>query len=196
MKYSSDESYIKLFNSSLLFLLDDLKGIENSSGFDLIQNDKEDAKDETYYPQFDEETKRESEMMGKYYAVFYCLERNIRKLIAQVFESSNRQNWWDKTNIPEKIFNDVNDRIKKEIDSGITRRSVNEIDYTTFGELADIIKFKWDIFGSIFNSQRALDRVISNLNTLRNNIAHCCPLSEDEVVRLRLSVKDWFRLME
>jgi hypothetical protein len=27
-------------------------------------------------------------------------------------------------------------------------------------------------------------------------IAHCAPLAEDEVVRLRLSVRDWFRLMQ
>ncbi len=30
-----------------------------------------------------------------------------------------------------------------------------------------------------------------SLNMLRGPIAHCCPLSEDEVDRLRLAVKDW-----
>lgn len=34
------------------------------------------------------------------------------------------------------------------------------------------------------------------LNTLRGAVAHCTPLAEDEVLRLRLSVRDWFRLME
>jgi hypothetical protein len=27
-------------------------------------------------------------------------------------------------------------------------------------------------------------------------VAHCSPLAEDEVLRLKLSVRDWFRLME
>lgn len=27
-------------------------------------------------------------------------------------------------------------------------------------------------------------------------IAHCCPLAADEVIRLEITVKDWFRLME
>jgi hypothetical protein len=35
-----------------------------------------------------------------------------------------------------------------------------------------------------------------SLNTLRGPIAHCGLLAEDEVDRLKLSVKDWFRLLE
>jgi hypothetical protein len=33
------------------------------------------------------------------------------------------------------------------------------------------------------------------LNTLRGPRAHCSPLAEDEVVRLLLEVREWFRLM-
>jgi hypothetical protein len=49
-----------------------------------------------------------------------------------------------------------------------------------------------------FRDQRACSRwsVMSRLNTLRGPVAHCTPLAEDEVLRLRLSVRDWFRLME
>lgn len=32
-------------------------------------------------------------------------------------------------------------------------------------------------------------------NLLRGLIAHCEELSEDEVLRLRLTLADWFRLM-
>lgn len=43
---------------------------------------------------------------------------------------------------------------------------------------------------------KAFTKVMGNLNLLRGPIAHCSPLAEDEVVRLRLTLKDWFRLME
>ena len=86
--------------------------------------------------------------------------------------------------------------MQKEIDSGVTPRSSEPIDFTTFGELGEIIKSNWDTFGGIFNSQKAVERVMTNLNTLRGPIAHCGVLAEDEIVRLRLSVRDWFRLME
>ena len=70
------------------------------------------------------------------------------------------------------------------------------MDFTTFGELGEIIKANWDVFGGAFTSQPAVSKVMSSLNTLRGPIAHCSPLAEDEILRLRLSVRDWFRLME
>jgi hypothetical protein len=48
----------------------------------------------------------------------------------------------------------------------------------------------------MFSSQKAFTKIMTSLNMLRGPIAHCCPLAEDEVVRLQLTVKDWFRLME
>lgn len=88
-------------------------------------------------------------------------------------------------------------RVQKELDSGISRRSDDAIDYTNFGELGEIIKKNLDVFGSIFNSPKGVERVLASLNTLRGPIAHCSVLAEDEILRLRLklSVRDWFRLM-
>ena len=40
-----------------------------------------------------------------------------------------------------------------------------------------------------------LENVLSRLNALRGPIAHCSILAEDEIVKLNLSVRDWFRLM-
>ena len=78
----------------------------------------------------------------------------------------------------------------------MTRRSEEELDYTTFGELSQIITTNWDIFGSLLSSKRALEKVMTALNNLRGPIAHCSMLAEDEVLRLKLTVRDWFRLME
>ncbi len=85
-------------------------------------------------------------------------------------------------------------REKKE--SGITIRSTREIDYTTFGEFGEIVRANWQTFSDTFNNEKAFTKVMGNLNLLRGPIAHCSPLAEDEVVRLRLTLKDWFRLME
>ena len=54
----------------------------------------------------------------------------------------------------------------------------------------------WDIFGSLFNRKKAVEEVMASLNTLRNPIDHCSMLAEDEQLRLRVTVRDWFRLME
>ena len=98
--------------------------------------------------------------------------------------------------MPTNIQQEVKARIQKELDAGVTPRSTDELDFTTFGELSVIISSNWDIFGGLFNSKKAVEKVMSSLNTLRNPIAHCSPLAQDEEVRLQLAVRDWFRLME
>ncbi len=133
--------------------------------------------------------------MSRHYELFYCLEKSIRKLIRETFEDGDGTNWWDSGMIPANIIQEVKNRIQKEIDSGVTRRSEDPIEYTTFGELSVIITSNWDLFGTIFSSRRAVERVMGSLNLLRGPIAHCCALSEDEVDRLQLTVKDWFRII-
>jgi hypothetical protein len=104
--------------------------------------------------------------------------------------------WWNSGKVPAQIMSEVQKRIQREADAGVTRRSADPLDYTTFGELSGIITANWDIFGAIFSSQKAVEKVMSSLNSLRGSIAHCSPLAPDEVLRLRLTLRDWFRLME
>ena len=193
MKNSIDK--IKLFGINNQFVALDLDRIEEQFKIDLGRKKNKILKDNVYYPQFESEIRNEAKQMSKHYEIFYCLEKSIRELITSSLESSFGDTWW-KDKVLQKVKDDVKGRIQKEVDSGVTPRSDQEIDFTTFGELGDIIKSNWDIFGTIFNSQRAVERVMNNLNTLRAPIAHCSKLAEDEVVRLQLSVRDWFRLME
>ncbi len=132
--------------------------------------------------------------MSAHYRVFYCLENSIRTLIAGVLSEKHGENWWN-TNVPENVKTHVAATQKKEAESGIAVRSQEPIDYTTFGELGEIIKTNFTEFSDIFPNIKALEKVISTLNVLRGPIAHCKPLAEDEVVRLHLSVRDWFRSM-
>jgi hypothetical protein len=102
--------------------------------------------------------------------------------------------WWD-TNVPETVKTNAQKNIDRERESGITMRSSEHLDYTTFGELGDIVRANWQIFGDTFNSEKAFSKVMTILNLLRAPIAHCSTLAQDEVVRLRLALADWFRLM-
>ena len=132
--------------------------------------------------------------MAPHYEVFYSLETTMRRLVADSLEAAEGAEW-EIARIPQQIRDEARARLTREVDSGVTPRSDELIDYTTFGELAEIIKSNWDVFGATFSSAKAVARVMANLNTLRAPIAHCSPLAEDEVVRLRLAVRDWFRLM-
>jgi hypothetical protein len=111
-------------------------------------------------------------------------------------EISKGESWWNDSVIPQHIFGEVKKRIQREQESAITPRSYEPLDYTNFGELGEIIRANWQIFQSIFNNSKAVDKVMFNLNSLRNPIAHCSLLAEDEKLRLELSLRDWFRLGE
>ena len=187
---------LKEFAMSNQFLESDLDRVEKDQNVDLGRHSQVDEWEERYYPQFDQIIRIEATRMSNHYRVLYCMERTIRKLISESLEQKHGAKWWDKGCIPEKIHKDVAIRIQREVDSAFTLRSDEPIDFTTFGELSEIIKNNWDVFGGMFNSHRAVEKVLANLNLLRGPIAHCSSLAEDEVLRLELSLRDWFRLME
>lgn len=189
-------SKIKLFCLANSLTENQLDKIEKEIGSDLGRQEKVQTKEKDFYLQFEADFRNEAKAMSKHYEVFYCLEKSIRRQVMLLMKEKYGENWWlDK--IDEEIKKNVDKNIQREEDSGFTIRSLEKIDYTTFGELGQIVTKNWEAFENLFKrGQRAFSKIMTNLNQLRGPIAHCCPLAEDEVVRLELTVKDWFRLME
>jgi len=188
------EDRIKLYGMSLALVERDLDKVEDELGLN-FQRIADDDKDDVYYPQFDLSLREVASQMATHYELFYCLEQNIRKLVADAIEGQFGENWWE-TCVPQNVKDNVKSNIKREAEQGVTPRSEYEIDYSNFGELGEIVRKNWTAFDSIFSTQKAFTKVMTSLNTLRNHIAHCCPMPPNEVVRLQLTLEDWFRLME
>jgi hypothetical protein len=145
--------------------------------------------------QFSLVVRENAQMMAEYYKLFYMLENDIRKFIDETIADEYGVGWWN-AHSPPSAKEECNANQKREAEAGVTSRSDNELDYVTFGHLGDIIRANWVLFGGILSNEKALGRVMFSLNTLRGPIAHCGVLAEDEVDRLKLAVKDWFRLLE
>jgi hypothetical protein len=189
------EDAIKLFAMTSRLIEHDLDQIEREHRISLHRDHSSSSDiDEAYYPQIESAIRTEAAEMAPHYEVFYSLETTIRRLIREQLQTVE-EDWWTKC-VPQQIRTEANQRQQKEVDTGVTPRSDDPVDFLTFGELGEIIKNNWDVFGAVFSSQKAVERVMTHLNTLRGPIAHCSPLAEDEVVRLRLTVRDWFRLQE
>lgn len=179
-----------------LLLEHDLDRVEQEHLLDLKRGRTATAEqDADYYPQIELAIRQEAASMAPHYEVFYSLERTIRGLVSDVLSEADEK-WWDSNRVPTEIKKEAEKRLKRDVDSGTTPRSSEPLDFTTFGELGELIRYNWDLFGGMMSSQKAVEKVMSNLNMLRGPVAHCSPLAEDEVVRLRLSVRDWFRLMD
>jgi len=175
----------------------DLKEVESKFSIELGNCDERISEaDQDYYPQIEQTIRDEAALMAPHYEAFYSLEKSVRGLISESLFSAEGEDWWESARVNDELRKNSNKAKQNEIDSGVTPRSSDGIDYCTFGELSEIIKQNWDLFGSIFTSIRAVEKVMSSLNTLRGPIAHCSPLADDEALRLRLTVRDWFRLME
>ncbi len=188
---------IRSFGMSGFLINEELRDVERRLNLELGHGSSNRADEDAseYYPQFEGAVREEAAKMSQHYEVFYCLEISIRKLVSETLADAFSADWWNGTSVPQRIKDDVRDRVQKELDSGVTRRSDDLLNYTTFGELSVLITTNWTLFEPIFNSRRAVERIMSSLNLLRGPIAHCCPISDDEVDRLRLTVKDWFRTM-
>jgi hypothetical protein len=190
------EDAVKLFGMTHQLIESDLVAVEKRFSIDLGCNSSDGStlRDEDYFPQFEERVRKQAATMSRHFEVFYCLENSLRQTIRAKLTDDFGANWWDEA-VPEAVKKNAEDNMKRELESGVTMRSTDALDYTTFGELGEIVRGKWENFSDTFNSKGAFNKIMASLNTLRAPIAHCCPLAEDEVERLRLTLRDWFRLM-
>ena len=186
------KNLVKAFAASNLLIETNLRRLQSDYeldlGKDLIKSD--DFKDIRL--NFGLEIYTDSERMSRYYAVFYCIERQTRKLIADTLSDTYGLDWWT-SQIHEHIKNEVKKRIKTDMESGIAMRSTEPIDYTTFGELGQIISKNWADFSEAFENKRATERVFTNLNLLRGPIAHNSTFVESEADRFNITIEDYIR---
>ena len=196
---SFDEK-VKSFGMTNMLIETDIDSIEKKFDVKLRENESSSSEvkeiEDAYFPQFESALRSEASYMARNFELFYCLEKTIRNQISELLESTHGEEWWNDAVVPQHIVGEVKKRTQREREAGITPRSLEPLDYTNFGELGEIIKKNWSIFASIFNNLKAVEKVMFNLNSLRNPIAHCSMLAEDEKLRLELSLRDWFRLGE
>lgn len=157
----------------------------------LLDDDRVDP----FIKQFALENRVNASRMARYYEIFYMLENDIRRLIVETMEDRHGPDWWN-THVSQPVKDEVRKNKNREAQAAVTARSDAEIDYTTFGQLSDILKDNWDTFAGMLSNQSAVSRVLSGLNMLRGTIAHCGLLADDEVDRLKLAIRDWFRVLE
>lgn len=188
---------LKVFYLSHSLLAAELDAAEQEFAISLGHRDQTQSQDKhgALYLQFQVQLRTEAAEMGSHYELFYCIENSIRDLVATTLEAAAGPDWWN-LKVPALVKDNVDKNLTREREAGVSQRSPDRIDYTTFGELSEIIQANWDVFSDTFNNRKALIRILGGLNLLRGPIAHCSPLAPDEVMRLDLALRDWFRLME
>jgi hypothetical protein len=105
--------YLRSFGMSGLMITEDLKAIEQKHDIELGHVSRAAQQSATeYYPQFEQEVRREAAVMAQHYELFYCLEQAIRKIITETLEEAEGANWWD-AKVVQKIRDDVKELQKR-----------------------------------------------------------------------------------
>ncbi len=195
-----DMNSIELFvikNAIITRSLRDVLADQRISGLRGALESQADSLVSEYLRQVDFKTLADAERMSEFYKLFYALENDIRDLIELTMLDSKGLDWW-LSSVPQAVRENAQRNSDRESAEGLPPRSDRLIDYTTFGELGEILKENWDVFSGMFSnvSRNRVLRVISRLNLVRGPIAHCNLLPEEEAIRLKLTVRDWYKLME
>jgi hypothetical protein len=191
---TKSDIYLRAFGMSGAQAVSSITDVERRTGLEILdRRESFKARKLEGFDQFEPDVRLNALEMSEYYEIFFCLEVSIRKLIETTLRDAEGAGWWKSGRIKDKFRSDVHDLIQKEVENHITPRSENKLDYLTFGQLGEIINENFDLFETILASRKAVTRIMQQLNQIRNPIAHCCPLAQDEKDRLLLAVKDWFR---
>jgi hypothetical protein len=170
---------------------DELNKQVSSTSAGTIQRD---IPNEKIHESLQDKLEMEAFEMSKYYKKFYYLERSIRILIEEVMQKEYGEFWWD--SIDDRVKRNVERNLEYELDTAHTKRSERAIDYTTFGDLRKIINNHWKVFSVKFSRNlNSVNEVLIDLNRLRVPIAHCTPLAERELLRLKIRLADWNELL-
>lgn len=188
----SIEDKLRLFGMRNLMLEADLTALE-SKGLDLghAKFIKRDPLVDTEL--FEADILQAARRMADFYVLYYGLENTIRRLISGRLQEKHGADWWEEK-VPAGVKASVADKQRKERDTPMSIRSDDPLTYTNFGELIDILNANWADFADTLRSQKSAQQILSQFNLVRNVIAHSAELNEDEILRFKLLIKDWFRI--
>ena len=131
--------------------------------------------------------------MSSVFTVFYCLENAVRELIQERLAERHGLTWWN-DKIPNKIKENVQKlKDKEKLNKYHAQRSANDIGYTFFGQLCQIITNNWDDFSDLFPDQHWINSRFNDLEMSRNIIMHTGILPEIEIERIESICRDWIR---
>lgn len=162
-----------------------------SSGIDVSGDDRV-ARDRVFDQQdFSPKIVHAAGKMAHVYELLYCIENSARSLIIDRLSEAHGANWWELA-IPSKIQTKVDNLQKGEASRRYhTQRSSNQIGYTTFGQLSDIIITCWDEFADLLPNQHWIQSRFEDMEISRNIVMHTGELPDQEVARIRQIAKDW-----
>jgi Swt1-like HEPN len=137
---------------------------------------------------------RDANRAAETYRLFFVFENYLRDFVIEVLSSDPAVTWWD------KLPKDVQDEITKlaeteETKSWMAVGSRDKSALMTYPQLLRVMEHNWkDAFEELVRDRTLLQeaRLIAHL---RNTTCHMTTVPEEEVQRVRQTMRDWFRVV-
>lgn len=131
--------------------------------------------------------------MQRCFRLLFVMENVVREFVQEVLEEIDKDDWFDKrASAPMK--KKVEDRKATEArNQWHTGRNPQPIFYLDFGDMALLIQNHWNDFKDLLPTQSWAVSRLQDAERSRKVIAHTNVLSDEEVVRLEMHVRDWIR---
>ena len=139
----------------------------------------------------DDEYVNAAKLMATVYTAIAAFENMVRKFIEKILVEKKGENWWEES-VSEKIRQKAESR--KEQEDRIrwhTQRGDSLINYTEFGDLASIINNNIELFSDHIISVEWAKNIISTIERSRNVIMHSGELSNRDIERIGVNIRDW-----
>jgi hypothetical protein len=145
--------------------------------------------------EFDMTSRIKAGRMGRIYELLFCLENSMRELIERTFkEAEEFGDWTD--GIEEGILKGARKREQEDQEAPWHGpRGGSILSYLDFPQLGDIILAQWDHFQDLFGDHGWVENYFREMNPARRALAHTGDLTEFDVERMEMRVREWLMVV-
>jgi len=146
------------------------------------------------FDQFSYAIRVEARRMARVYELLFCFENSVRELIEdRLKEAYGVEHWWTE-GVPEDVRRNAERlRDKEQRTPWHGPRGGTLLAFVDFPILARIITECFEHFEDLLGKPGWVENVFDEMNQSRRAIAHTGVLSQHDVERMELRVRDWLR---
>jgi hypothetical protein len=128
------------------------------------------------------------------YKLFFVFENYLRDLVVDVLSKEDAENWWAK--VPPDVQGDVakleeTEEAKRWMALGSRDKSA----LLTYPQLLRVMDHCWNQgFDDLLRDKTLLQQARA-IGHLRNTLCHMTEIAEEEMERIRQTMRDWFRMV-
>jgi len=149
----------------------------------------------TVLDEFNMPARVKAKRMGRIYELLFCLENSMRELIGRTLKEVPELEDWTE-GIEPGILKKA--RKREEQDEAARwhgPRGDSVLGFLDFPDLGQIILDRWDDFQDLFGDRPWVERYFSEMNPTRRALAHTGDLTEFDVERMEMRVREWLRVV-